>query len=181
MTDSRRDKRTRSDLELFILALLQTGVNTPYKLHAEANISPGASIPVFSRLEKSGYVRRGKPGARGKAEYVITATGRQYLKGGWRPLLEDSVSSDVDAILRVAALAILSGADRRLVTDYLLRAAAEKIQTSKLRQAGSSKPVNRNGAGLYQRMRSEYSSAKLSSEAKVLHKLAVRLKKMKFA
>ncbi len=40
---SRDDRRSRKDLELFILALVRDGLSTPYDLMA-ARISPGASI-----------------------------------------------------------------------------------------------------------------------------------------
>lgn len=39
-----RDKRRKSDLDLFVLALIGSGVSTPCVLQKEAGLSPGATI-----------------------------------------------------------------------------------------------------------------------------------------
>jgi hypothetical protein len=44
------DRRSRPDLELFVLALIARGVNTPYLLSQEASLSPGVTLPVLDRL-----------------------------------------------------------------------------------------------------------------------------------
>lgn len=45
-----RDKRRRSDLDLFVLALIASAVSTLYSLKTTADLSPGATIPVLRRL-----------------------------------------------------------------------------------------------------------------------------------
>jgi hypothetical protein len=40
-----RDKRHRTDLDLFILALIDSGVSTPHELQKMAGLSRGATIP----------------------------------------------------------------------------------------------------------------------------------------
>jgi DNA-binding PadR family transcriptional regulator len=173
-----RDKRSRPDLELFVLALVQRGVNTPYLL-LSAGISQGAALPVLGRLESSGYVRRGKPGLRGRTEFEISVAGHRYLQAGWRPLLESPVSGDIETILRAASLAVFSGADRKVVTAYLKSAADAKAADSKLRKAEAeeAKPSlpAKPDAGLYTWMLALHATTRLAAEAKVLRQLAIAL------
>jgi len=55
------DKRRRSDLDPFVLALIDSGVSTPYELKAAAGLSPGATIPSLRRLLEEELVVQGKP------------------------------------------------------------------------------------------------------------------------
>ena len=173
-----RDKRSREDLELFTLALVERGINSAYLLLL-AGISQGAALPVLGRLENSGYVRRGKPGPRGRTEFELTAAGRRYLQTGWQTLLEAPVSGDIETILRAASLAVLSGADRKIVSAYLKGAAKEKAADSKSRKAESkeSKPplLAEPDPGIYNWMLATNAAARLAAEAKVLRQLAITL------
>ena len=83
-----RDKRRRTDLDLFVLALIDSGISTPYDLQKAAALSLGATIPALQRLLESGFVRQGKPGPRGRTDHRITAAGEKLLKTGWRDLIE---------------------------------------------------------------------------------------------
>jgi DNA-binding PadR family transcriptional regulator len=174
-----RDKRSRLDLELFVLALVQRGINTPYRLLTAGGISQGAALPVLGRLESSGYVRRGKPGPRGRTEFEVTAAGRRYLETGWRPLLESPVSGDIESILRTASLAVLCGADSRTVTGYLKSAAKEKAADSENRKAEAKQAraalSDESDAGLYTWMIAMQGASRLASEAKILRQLATAL------
>ena len=80
-----RDKRRRTDLDLFVLALIDVGVSTPYELQKAASLSQGATIPALQRLLDAGFLRQGKPGPRGRTDYRVTATGKRLLKDGWLP------------------------------------------------------------------------------------------------
>ena len=51
-----KDKRSKLDLELFLIALIKREINTPYLLRARAGLSPGATISVLKRLNAAGYV-----------------------------------------------------------------------------------------------------------------------------
>src|SRR5580658_8867401 len=93
------DKRRRTDLDLFVLALIDSGVSTPYELQKSAGLSQGATIPALLRLLEAGVVRQGKPGARGRADYKVNAAGRKVLKTGWRRLVEAGPSGDIDSDL----------------------------------------------------------------------------------
>jgi DNA-binding PadR family transcriptional regulator len=123
-----RDKRRKIDLDLFVLALVNSGVVTPYALQMSAGLSPGASIPALQRLTEAGHVRQGKPGSRGRTEHRITVAGKKLLKTGWKSLIEDGPSGDLDADLRVALLTLASG-ERRLAKDFLDRSAARKLES----------------------------------------------------
>lgn len=123
-----RDKRRKTDLDLFILALVDSGVATPYALQMSAGLSPGASIPALQRLAEAGLVHQGKPGSRGRTEHRVTPAGKRLLKAGWRDLIKDGPSGDLDSDLRVALLALASG-ERRLAKDFLGRSADRKLES----------------------------------------------------
>ena len=175
-----RDQRSKLDLELFVLALVQRSVNTPYRL-LSAGLSQGATIPVLGRLESSGHIRRGKPGPRGRTEFEVTAAGRRHLKTGWQPLLESPVSGDIETILRAASLAALSGASRKVVSAYLKSAADARAVEAKKRSADAAeaRPALSDSfdAGLYKWMLAMHSTARLTAEVKFLRQLAVALPK----
>jgi hypothetical protein len=78
---------------------------------------------------EAGFVLQGKPGRRGRADHKITAEGRRYLKSGWKELVDDGPSGDLDADLRVALLAVWLGGDRRLGADLLRRSAEKKLES----------------------------------------------------
>ena len=106
MSETRDDKRRRTDLDLFVLALIDGGVSTPYELQKAAGLSQGATIPALQRLLAARFVRQGKPGARRRTDYKVTATGKKLLRDGWLPLIEAGPSGDLDSDLREALLAI---------------------------------------------------------------------------
>lgn len=123
-----RDKRRKTDLDLFVLALIHCGVATPYALQMSAGLSPGATIPVLLRLAEAGLVLQGRPGSRGRTEHRVTPAGKKLLKTGWRSLIEEGPSGDLDSDLRVALLALASE-ERRLAKDFLDRSAARKLES----------------------------------------------------
>jgi DNA-binding PadR family transcriptional regulator len=120
------DKRRRTDLDLFVLALIDGGVSTPYELQKLAGLSQGATIPALQRLLEARLVRQGKPGARRRIDYKVTAAGRKTLKAGWQPLFEDGPSGDIDSDLRVALLTIWGSGDSRLAAEFLRESADRK-------------------------------------------------------
>lgn len=124
-----RDKRRRSDLDLFVLALIASGVSIPYELKTAAGLSPGATIPVLRRLLVEELIVQGEPGSRGRTDHKITPAGRKRLKNGWRELIDQGSSGDLDADLRVALLALWVGGDRRLAGDFLRQSAAQRMES----------------------------------------------------
>jgi DNA-binding PadR family transcriptional regulator len=160
-----RDKRRRNDLDLFVLALVSDAILTPYELKTAAGLSPGATIPALTRLLEAGFVLQSKPGPRGRADYKITAAGRRYLKGGWKELIEDGPSGDLDADLRVALLAVWLGGDRKLGADFLRQSAGKRLKTmtaaGKPDDSASLPPL----ALWYRRLRSTSATALLKGES----------------
>jgi hypothetical protein len=77
---------------------------------------------------ESRMVLPGKPGARGRRNHKITAEGRRYLQSGWKDLVDKGPSSDLDADLRVALLALWVGGDRRRAADFLRLSAAQRLE-----------------------------------------------------
>lgn len=122
-----RDKRRRTDLDLFVLALIEGGLSTPYDFQKAAGLSPGATIPTLQRLLESGFVRQCKPGSRGRTDHRITPAGKKLLKTTWQDLIEDGPSGDLDADLRIALLALSVGGNRRLAKEFLEQSAAKKV------------------------------------------------------
>ena len=122
------------------LALIDGGVSTPYELQKTAGLFQGATIPALQRLLEAQIVRRGKPGARGRTDYKVTAAGRKVLKAGWLPLIDAGPSRDVDSDLRVALLAILGGGDSRVAAEFLREAAYKKME---VQATGLSRPSSK--------------------------------------
>lgn len=160
-----RDKRRRSDLDLFVLALIESGLSTPYELKTAADLSPGATIPALRPLVADGLVVQGKPGARGRTAHEITAEGRRRLKDGWRELIDLGPSGDLDADLRVALLALWIGRDRRLAAGFLRQAAAQRLNSvDRIKCPG--KPASIPPLALsYRRLRSASAAAMVKGES----------------
>ena len=160
-----RDKRRRRDLDLFVLALIDSGISTPYELKSAADISPGASIPVLRRMESERLVIQGKPGSRGRTDHKITEAGRRRLKEGWRELIDHGPSGDLEADLRVALLALWVGNDRRLAASFLRQSAAERRRGIE-RAGGQDEPVSVPPLALwYRRLRSASAAALAKGES----------------
>ena len=107
----------RSNLELFVLALVQGGHSTPYELKTKAGLSLGSTVPVLARLEKDVLVKASKPGLRRSRKYSITAKGTKVLTQGWAELLATH-PNDIDSILRIAYLAWLNG-DKKACAKFM--------------------------------------------------------------
>jgi DNA-binding PadR family transcriptional regulator len=164
------DKRRRTDLDLFVLALIDGGVSTPYELQKAAGLSQGATSPALQRLLETRFVRQGKPGVRGRTDYKVTDAGRRLLKNGWLPLIEAGPSGDVDSDLRVALLAIWGSNDRRLATDFLRQSADKKMES-----LNATEPTSEAAAPLarwYADLRSETAKAVLRAESEAIRAMA---------
>jgi DNA-binding PadR family transcriptional regulator len=166
------DKRRRTDLDLFILALIDGGVSTPYELQKAAGLSQGATIPALQRLLEARFVRQGKPGTRGRTDYKVTAAGRKVLKAGWLPLVEAGPSGDIDSDLRVALLAILGGGDSRVAVDFLRESAYKKMEVQAAAEPTSNLGEVAPLARWYCEMRSAAAKALLTAECSVIRAMA---------
>ena len=167
-----RDKRRRTDLDLFVLALIDSKVSTLYELQKAAGLSQGATIPALQRLLDARLVRQGKPGARGRTDYQATAAGKRLMKNGWLALIEEGPSGDIDSDLRVALLALLGGGDRRLAADFLRQSADKKMEL-----VAAAEPIGHPAAlpplpRWYSDLRSSTAKALLTAESAALRAMA---------
>jgi DNA-binding PadR family transcriptional regulator len=167
-----RDKRRRTDLDLFVLALIDGGVSTPYELQKAAGLSQGATIPALQRLLEARLVRQGKPGARGRTDYKVTAAGRKTLKAGWQSLLEDGPSGDIDADLRVALLTIWANGDSGLAAEFLRESADRKMELRATAEPSGDPGTVPPLARWYCEMRSAAAKALLTAECSVIRAMA---------
>jgi DNA-binding PadR family transcriptional regulator len=169
------DRRRRADLDLFVLALIESGISTPYEFQKLAGISQGASIPVLRRLIEGGFVRPKKAGSRGRTAHQITIPGRTTLKEGWRALVDQEPSGDLDADLRVALLVLAVGRNRRAAVEYLRRSADKKTLVVGLeREQAEAGPVL---ARWYSSLRTDAATSLRRAELEVIRALAADLPK----
>ncbi len=160
-----RDKRRRTDLDLFVLALIADGISTPYALQKSAGLSQGATVPALRRLLQEGFVEQTEPGVRGRADHRITREGRKILKTGWSELLDAGPSGDLDADLRVALLSLWAGGERRLAADFLRQSAASRAAAVKLTEADDASNSSAPLASWYTRLRSNAAKVLLRGES----------------
>jgi DNA-binding PadR family transcriptional regulator len=166
------DKRRRTDLDLFILALIDSGVSTPYAFQKTASLSQCATTPALQRLLDARLVRQGKPGVRGRINYKVSAAGKKLLKDGWLPLIEAGPNGDLDSDLRVALLAIWGGGDRRLAANFLRESANKKMQSLAVDEPDSDCGELAPLAHWYTDLRSATAKALLAAEAEAIRTMA---------
>ena len=167
-----RDKRRRNDLDQFVLALIDSGVSTPYEFQKAAGLSQGATIPALQRLLDARLVRQGKRGPRGRTGYQVTAAGKRLLKDGWLALIEQGPSGDVDSDLRVALLVLLGGGDRRLAADFLCQSAERKLASMAAADPIGNRETLPLLAQWYSDLRSSTAKTLLAAESEALRTLA---------
>ena len=168
------DKRRRTDLDLFILALVERGISTPYELQSTAGLSQGATLPALQRLLEGRLVRQGRPGARGRTDYKVTAAGKRTLKNGWLPLIEAGPSGNLDSDLRVALLAVLGSGDHLMAADFLRKAANKVEAAASAADTGNASTVVPL-ARWYTDIRLEMAKALLTAESQAIRATAKSL------
>jgi hypothetical protein len=82
---------------------------------------------------------------------------------GWRPLVDEGPTGDLDADLRVALLALLVGGPQRLAVNFLRQSAKEIRESSKTESHHETSDTSPLLARLYRKLRSQ--SAKTLLEA----------------
>jgi DNA-binding PadR family transcriptional regulator len=170
------DRRSRKDLESFLLALIARGLKTPYDFMRSAEISLGGSIPALGRLESAGYVRKGAGGARNRQEYETTRKGLAFLEKSWREIFQAPATGDLDTVIRIASLALLMSEPKRSVAAYLGRAAALR----KARQAARPGAVPTDDpVGVFLWMREVAAVGRAKSEAATLRHLASAVRRLR--
>ena len=171
-----------TNLELFVLAMVQQGLETPYDLKAKAGLSLGSTIPLLARLTKAGLLKASDPDRRNSRKYFVTREGASTLRHGWKEMLK-TASTDTDSALRIAYLAWHSAA--RDEAPIFLRKSADalaglvgtrKSEAARLRRALSQLAPGPNG---YRWFRMEIESDRLAAEASGLRRIAKRLETKK--
>jgi DNA-binding PadR family transcriptional regulator len=160
-------------LDLYVLSLIDRGVDTPYALQRDGGLSLGASTPALRRLNTARLVKRKEDeGAtnRPRHVYALTAAGRELARRGWQEHLHNSrLPSDLDGVLRLVAMASHYGANPTEIADFLQQASENR--TSSAKQAAAI--ITRAGQPIsYKDMRSRCDAARLQAEAGVLAYLA---------
>ena len=159
-------------LDLYVLSLIERGLDTAYLFQREAGLSLGASTPALRRLSAARLVKRKEeesPTKRPRHAYSLTLSGRELAQNGWRDHFQAGrTPSDLDAMLRLADMAAHYGASPGDVAKFLRAASA---RTSALAQQAAAAFEESNGL-LYPRMRSRCEAARLLAEAEVLSELA---------
>jgi DNA-binding PadR family transcriptional regulator len=110
-----------TSLELFILAMVQLGLATPYELKTKAGLSLGSTVPALARLLEDGLVKASEEGARKSRKFSITTKGSKKLAREWAGHLATD-QTDLDSILRIAYLAWLHG-DMKACQEFMKRSA----------------------------------------------------------
>jgi DNA-binding PadR family transcriptional regulator len=163
-----------SVLDVFVLSLLDRGLETPYDLHRQGGLSLGASTPALQRLVKAGLIERaeGEPARnRPRHEYRLTPSGKQSARSVWKQFLDDAPPSDLDSLLRVVDMAAHYRADKRKIFSFLSRAIARKSQLAQ--HAGLSFSATQKGdRASYTAMRLHCDSTRLLAEADTLAKIS---------
>ena len=118
--------REPSSLDLFLLALIDSGLTTPYEFQRQAGISVGASLPALRYLLSRRLVVRGKQGERRRMKYSITREGKALLRNA--ASFTPAESSDLPSTLRSAILTGYMG--RRSRTLQLLEQYRAEISES---------------------------------------------------
>jgi hypothetical protein len=103
---------------------------------------------------QSGLIRQAKPGPRGRTECRITAAGRKHLKSGWKILIEEGPSGDLDADLRIALLAISEGNAYSSAAHLLRQSAAKLLEMGQAASRDSESDIAAPLARAYRQLRS---------------------------
>ena len=167
-----------SSLDVFLLALIDSGVATSYAMREQAGISVGASRPALQRLKRQGLVEEGKAEARNKLAFRLTRRGRHAKLTGLNRLLEEYRSkppSDLESILRIASLAASEG--NKLAAVRLLKDATEDCSRRAGEFAATDKEAVSGVAGVYRSMMASSYAAHFQALARSLSEIAVDLKK----
>lgn len=112
-------------LDLFLLALIADGLDTPYRWQRQAAVSTGASLPSVRRLAGLGLVREAEPGPRSSRRFSLTRSGRSEL-GNFTQYLQAALQNanlDAESMLRLVSIAYVQGEQdlaRRLLKQCAL-------------------------------------------------------------
>jgi DNA-binding PadR family transcriptional regulator len=128
-----------SVLDLYILAMIEQGFETPYALHRNAKISLGASNPALKRLRKARLIvmeAESTSSNRPRHHYLLTSAGKRALDVAAKQSFETGTVVDVDAALRAVVLAVMFNKPEK-ARDILLEGAAARFSLAATRRLES--------------------------------------------
>lgn len=131
---------SQSVLELFILSLIDRGLQTAYDLQHKAGISLGSSAPALQRLATAVLIKKDAAttaGRRPRHYYRITAAGRKLARTGWIGRLNDPTANDLEAVLRLADMAKYYQANIDDLAAFLKRSARDRTAIRVIKQSNS--------------------------------------------
>jgi DNA-binding PadR family transcriptional regulator len=174
-------KAALTSLEVLLLALVEQGCNTPYRLKEDAGISVGAALPALNRLKRRGLLERATQSARNKQEFEVTARGKKAIVSETKRLLAELRTgqfNDVESALRLAALTLSKNqapaAESLLKNTGLARRQLAKLQS---KECGA---ISTEGlASIYRTMNGIRALARSAAEAEALGALADQISRRK--
>jgi DNA-binding PadR family transcriptional regulator len=169
------DRRAREDLDLFLLALISHGIDTPYRMQSLAGISQGTSLQAIKRLLERGLIRSGAEGSRKRKIWSLTRAGRNRLQSDYMPhASQDSINSNFEGLLRTVLVIAFVHGDFRSASSILSAAAArlKTIDQDKTQERGEVSEI----ASVYSRIRSLRMARIATVEAEILEHLASKLR-----
>jgi DNA-binding PadR family transcriptional regulator len=172
---------SQSVLELFILSLLDRGLQTAYDLQHQAGISLGSSTPALQRLAVAGLIKKDAvtgTSRRPRHCYRLTAAGRKLARTGWIDRLKDPAPNDLEAVLRLLDMATHYQADADDIADFLKSSARDRASGLSVTKSGS-KPEDSSRA--YLSTLRAWNATRLKAEARFLDALADSLLQSKSA
>ena len=164
-------------LDLFLLALIAEGADTPYRWQRRAAVSTGASLPSVRRLAALGLVNEADPGPRGSRRFSLTRAGRRELDN-LHPYLEAALRTknlDVESLLRLISIAYIRG-ERKIASALLEQAALERAAHGTIANEPLGKPLPASLAAFYSEALAGYEREKQIAALRSIGSQRERLK-----
>jgi DNA-binding PadR family transcriptional regulator len=168
------DRRAREDLDLFLLALISQGIDTPYRMQSLAGISQGTSLQAIKRLLEHRLIRSSEEGSRRRKIWSLTRAGRNRLQRDYRSgQLQRPLNNNFEGLLRTALLMAFVHGDFRSASSILSAAAPRPQKIEDVNQKRDEVPEI---ASVYSRLPRLRMEQVASVEAKILKQLASDLR-----
>jgi DNA-binding PadR family transcriptional regulator len=163
-----------SVLDLYILSLLDRGLQSPYDLLSMGGLSLGSAVPALRRLQAAGLVKKKASAGLSKRplhRFQLSASGKKLARRGWIPLMKNQPPSDLEAVLRLVDVAQHNRVKPARISAFLEVAAARRDLPVSL---GSGIPQSGEADGSLGLMvtRASWDATRLKTEAKFLRGLA---------
>jgi DNA-binding PadR family transcriptional regulator len=159
-----------SILDLYVVSLLDRGLQSSYDLLSIGGLSLGSAVPALRRLQAAGLVTR-KASARSSKrplhQFQLSASGRKLARLGWIPLMEGQPPGDLEAVLRLVDVAQHNGAKQAQIIAVLEAAASSRRVPRSL-----AKPGEGRGSLSLTATRASWDATRLKAEAQFLRNLA---------